>query len=37
MFLVDFIFVVSHLKIHPADHLNTTEAPTSLYSKRKVY
>ena len=37
MFLVDFIFVVSHLKIHPADHLNTTEALTSLYSKRKVY
>ena len=33
----NFIFVVSHLKIHPAVHLNTSKALTSLSSKRKVY
>ena len=26
MFLADFIFVVSHLKIHPAVHLNTSKS-----------
>ena len=31
------MFVVSHLKIHPAVHLNTSKAQTSLLSKRKVY
>ena len=36
MFLVNFIFVVSHLKINPAVHLNTLKAMTSLQSKRKV-
>ena len=30
MFLAYFIFVVSHLKIHPAVHLNTLKAMTSL-------
>ena len=30
MYLADFIFVVSHLKIHPAVHLNTSKALTSL-------
>ena len=34
---VNFSFVVSHLKIHPAVHLNTLKALTSLQSKRKVY
>ena len=37
MFLSRFIFVVSHLKRHPAVHLNPLEALTSLSSKRKVY
>ena len=37
MFLANFIFVVSHLKIHPAVHLNTSKALTSLQSERKVY
>ena len=37
MFLTNFIFIVSHLKAHPAVHLNTSKAPTSLQSKRKVY
>ena len=37
MFLANFIFVVSHLKIHPVVHLNTSKALTSLYSKRNVY
>ena len=36
-FLADFIFVVSHSKIHPAVHLNSPTALTSLKSKRKVY
>ena len=33
MFLANFIFVVSHLKIHPALNLNTAKALKSLYSK----
>ena len=37
MFLANFIFVVSHLKIHSAVHLNTSKALTSLKSKRKVH
>ena len=28
--LADFVFVVSHLKLHPAVHLNTSKALTSL-------
>ena len=36
MFLASFIFVVSHLKIHPAVHLNTLKALTSLDLERKV-
>ena len=30
MFLANFIFVVSHLKVHPTVHLNTSKALTSL-------
>ena len=30
VFLANFIFVVSHFKIHPAVHLNTSKALTSL-------
>ena len=30
MFLAYFIFVISQLKIHPAVHLNTSKALTSL-------
>ena len=37
MFLANFIFVVSHLKIHAAVYLNTSKALMSLQSKRKVY
>ena len=29
MFLANFIFVVSHLKIHPAVHLNTNYLESS--------
>ena len=36
MFLGDFIFVVSHLEIHPAVHLNTSKALMSLYTKRNA-
>ena len=36
MFFANFIFVL-HLKIHPAVHLNTSKALTSLWSKRKIY
>ena len=36
MFLANFIFFVSHLKIHPAVHLNASKALTSLQSKRKI-
>ena len=36
-FLTNFIFVVSHLKIHPPVCLNTSKALTSFKSKRKVY
>ena len=37
MFLANFSFVVSHLKIHSAVHLNTSKALMSLYLKGKVY
>ena len=37
MFFANFIFVVSHLKILPAVHLNTLKAMISLQSKKKVY
>ena len=37
MFLANFIFVVWHLKINPAAHLNTWKAFKSLQSKRKLY
>ena len=37
MLLANFSFVVLHLKIHPANNLNTSKTPTSLQSKRKVY
>ena len=37
MFLANFIFVVSHLKIHPDIHLNTSKPLMSLQPKRKVY
>ena len=33
MFLANFIFDVSFLKIHPPVHLNTSKAGTSLWSK----
>ena len=36
MFFGNFIFVVSNLKTHPAVHINTSKALTSLKSKRKV-
>ena len=36
-FLANFSFVVSHLKIHSAVHLNTLKVLTSVYSKRKVH
>ena len=35
MFLANFIFVVSYLKIYPAIHLNTSKGLTSLHSKEK--
>ena len=35
MFLANFIFVVSHLKTHPAVHLNTLKALTSFNQKEK--
>ena len=37
MFFANFVFVVSHLKIHPAVHLNNSNAKMSLQTKRKVY
>ena len=37
VFLANFIFVVSHLKIIPAVHLNTSKVLMSLQSKRKVH
>ena len=38
MFLADFSFSISHFKKkHPAVHLNTSKALTSLQSKRKAY
>ena len=30
-----FVFVVSHLKVYPAVHLNTSKALRSLLSKKK--
>ena len=33
---MNFIFIVSHLKTHPAVHLNTSKPLMSLQSKRKV-
>ena len=36
MLFANLIFVASHLEIHPAVHLNTVKALTSLYAKRKV-
>ena len=30
MFLANFIFVISHLKVHPPVHLNTSVALTLL-------
>ena len=36
MFFANLIFVVSHLIIHPAVHLNTSKALTSLQLKRKA-
>ena len=35
MFLTNFIFLVTHLKILPAAYLNTLKALTSLWSQRK--
>ena len=37
MFLADFSFAVSHLKMHPPVRLNTSKALTTLYTKRKLY
>ena len=41
MFLANFIFDVSHLKIHPAVHLNTSKALDVILAKKerllKVY
>ena len=36
MCLANVSFVVSHLKIHPAVHLNTSKALTSI-SQKNVY
>ena len=36
MFLANFSFVVSHLEIHPAVHLNTSKALKSLSQKEKI-
>ena len=35
MFLANFIFVVSHLKAHPAVYLNTSKALTFCSQKDK--
>ena len=35
MLLANLIFVVSHLKIHPAIHLNSSKVLTWLYQKEK--
>ena len=37
MFLGNFSFAVSHLKIHPIVHLHALKALTSLQPKRKDY
>ena len=36
VFLANFIFVVSHLEIHPALYLNTWKVMTSWQSKRNI-
>lgn len=36
MFLANFTFVVSHLKIHPTVHLNNLKADV-IVVKKKVY
>ena len=36
MFLGNFIFVISHLKIHPAVHLNTSKAQKGRFIKSFV-
>ena len=35
MFLANFLFIVSHLKIHAVVHLNSSEALTSLQLNKK--
>ena len=35
MFLTNFVFVASHLKIHPAVHLNTWKARRHCSQKEK--
>ena len=35
IFVANFIFVVPHLKIHPAVYLNTSKALTSLSKRRQ--
>ena len=35
MFLTNFIFVVSHLKAHPAVHLNTSKAQRHCSQKER--
>ena len=35
MFLTNFIFVASYLKMHPAVHLNTLKAPRHRSQKEK--
>ena len=35
MFLANFVFVVSHLKTHPAVHLNTSKTLTPCSQKEK--
>ena len=37
MFLADFSFVVSHLKIHPAVHLNTVDSQKLKYSISRTF
>ena len=35
MFFANFVFVVSHLKIHPADYLNTSKSSDIIVVKTK--
>ena len=37
MFLVNFIFVVSHLKMYPAVHLNTLKALMLFYRQKEKF